>query len=518
MTATYTTLAELDAQLAAAGHHPLTTWWRAELPEFYKSSADTLVAMVGRGGAKSHTSAKLSLNEVLFGGWKVPPGELHFWAFVSASKDEADQRLRLLESFLRTLAVPFKTDGDTIQLAELPLGWRVFAGTIAAASGFRCIGYSVDEAAKLQIKGKNPLEEIVTSLNAMTVTHAAQRPKRILISSPQSKLDYFYKRWDAGSNAQQVALHAPTWIANPSVSREATLLAEPDPRYHAREYAAIPTDIEEESFFGDAVDNAIDVGRSGPQLYLPGRNYTAAIDQAFKNDWFGYAVVTSEPGPVDQTTQERTHRRVTVVQEANSWKPERLAPSRLLLRLRTDVLSRFDDWTRVLADQDSIAPLTELAKGVGLKLIEVPWTGSGESSKLERFRSVRLAMLEGALRIPDNAKLIAEFRAIQSVITEAGNETIRQPRTLNSGHCDAATAAVLACSEAILKPVHLPVNAMTAWERVQRQRALNNLAGLFGGVPGSMLSGEEREQQRVNEELAELQSYIDSGAPLPRLT
>jgi hypothetical protein len=501
--------------LAAAGHHPLTTWWRSELPAFYESSADTLIAMVGRGGAKSHTSAKLSLNEVLFGGWTVPPGELHFWAFVSASKDEADQRLRLLESFLRALKVPFTTDGDTIRLTELALGWRVFAGTIAAASGFRCIGYSVDEAAKLQIKGKNPLEEIVTSLNAMTVTHAAQRPKRILISSPQSKLDYFYRRWEAGNNAQQVALHAPTWVANPSVSREATLLAEPDPRYHAREYAAVPTDIEEESFFGEAVDVAIDVGRITPQPYFPGRRYIAAIDQAFKNDWFGYAVVTSEPGPVDPATQERTHRRVTVIQEAGSWKPNRMAPSALLKRLKVEVLSRFDDTERVLADQDSIAPLTELARGVGLRLAEVPWTGTGERSKLERFRAVRLAMLEGTLRIPDVSKLVEEFRSIKTVMTEAGTESIRQPRTLAGGHCDAATAAVLACSEALLNPVHFPIGSMTAWERLQRARGLQNVAAVFGGVPGSMLSPDERNRQQIAAELAEIAGYIHSGGRLP---
>ena len=88
MPATFSTLLGLDAALVRKGHHALTPWWKAQLARYYQhSTARTLVARVGRGGAKSHTSVKTSINEVLYGDWKVPPGEVHFWAYVSISKE-----------------------------------------------------------------------------------------------------------------------------------------------------------------------------------------------------------------------------------------------------------------------------------------------------------------------------------------------------------------------------------------------------------------------------------------------
>lgn len=481
MTASYASLLDIDARLAAAGHHPLTTWWRADdqLRRFYDHpTANTLIAMVGRGGAKSHTAVKISLNEVLCSAWSVPPGERHYWAFVSVSKDEADQRLTLIESFLRALGIRFVTDGDTIALLDLPLGWRVFAGTIAAASGFRCLGYSIDEAAKIQVKGKNPLQEIAASLNAMCVTHQRERAKRLLISSPQSKLDYFYERWEQGDTATQVTLHAPTWIANDAVSREETILAEPDPRFHAREYEAIASDIEEDSFFGTAIDDAIDVDRTSAEPHRPGRTYWVAIDQAFQRDFFGYAVVTSEPGKWDAVEKARESHRVTIVQEADSWRPAGTKPSDMLRRLKSDVLSRFGNERQITGDQDSIAPLIELADNVGLRLSKISWTGTGEESKLERFRAVRLAMLQGSLRLPNSPKLIAELRAIRTVITETGHESIRQPRSLHGGHCDAGTAAVLACSIALGKRPRIPDSELRPHERFNRDHRIEIMMGL----------------------------------------
>ena len=63
MTATIATLRQTDERLVRAGHHPLTDVWLEQLTRFYAhSTATTLVAQVGRGGVKSHTSAKVALS------------------------------------------------------------------------------------------------------------------------------------------------------------------------------------------------------------------------------------------------------------------------------------------------------------------------------------------------------------------------------------------------------------------------------------------------------------------------
>ena len=240
MSATFETLMRLDADLAAAGHHPLTGFWSHELDRFYAHpTARTFVGRVGRGGAKSHTSAKVGLNETIFGDWAVPPGERHFWAFVSRNKDEANQRLVLLQSFLRALGVPFDASGDEIALRDEPRGFRVFACGIGAVSGFRCYGYSADELAKWQSDGTNPAGEVCASLNAMCVTHPGAR--KLLVSSPFGVLDYHYQRFELSDTADQVCAVAASWEANPgAITEQSSHEAEPSERIWLREYAAIP--------------------------------------------------------------------------------------------------------------------------------------------------------------------------------------------------------------------------------------------------------------------------------------
>jgi hypothetical protein len=241
MTATLGSLLALDAQLQAAGHYGLTPFWADAAATLYEhDTARTLVARVGRGGAKSFTSAKFALNEVLAGDWDVPEGERHSFAFVSRLKEEVSQRRLLLESFLRALGVPFDTAGDEIALRDLRLGFRFFACSVAAVSGFRCVGYCADELAKWQSTDgyKDPAPEVIASLNAMTVTHPNAR--RFLVSSPWSTDDHHAERFDLGNNRSQVVVWAPSWVANPSITESETRELEPDERIWAREYAAEP--------------------------------------------------------------------------------------------------------------------------------------------------------------------------------------------------------------------------------------------------------------------------------------
>jgi hypothetical protein len=244
VTATFQTLCQLDAKWNRAGIPALTSWWRPTLKRWYEhDTARALIAQVGRGGAKSHTSAKVGVNETLFGDWKVPPGERHYWAYVAKNKDEAGQRLTLIESLLRALSIPFHVSGDEIALDDLPRGFRVFACQVGAVSGFRCYGYSADELAKWQgADYSNPAGEVCTSLGAMTITHPGAR--RLLISSPFGTDGYHYERMREGDNANQLCAQAASWIANPDGITEATTRAvEPDPKKHSREYGAIASSI-----------------------------------------------------------------------------------------------------------------------------------------------------------------------------------------------------------------------------------------------------------------------------------
>lgn len=465
MPATFASLALLDDKLAASGHHPLTAFWRAKAQQLYDSGRTALIGRVGRGGAKSHTSSKLALNEVLFGEWRIPPGERHYWAFVSARKDEAEQRIVLLESFLRALGVPFSTKGGTISLLEQPRGFKVFACNIGAVSGFRCLGYSADELAKWNVEGVNPSAEVCASLNAMTVTHPGS--KRLLISSPLGVTDYHAQRFDQGETDEQMTAFAPSWVANPDgITEEGTRLAEPDERVRLREYGAIPGSGVTDDWFGAGVGRA---ARAEVPAWEPWMRTYVAIDQAFAQDRFGWAVVSST---------KRGVARETVLHESGQWKPD-CTPGEMIARFKREVCARYgmggDDTKRVYCDQHEGYSFKELARREGLFVEVVPWTaGEGETSKATRFRAVRMAMLQGEFVFRDDPVLVEQMRATRGVILPSGGERIEVQRTLR-GHGDQLSAVILASSVALgygAQAVHVePVRpGSPEWQAKEQER------------------------------------------------
>ncbi len=397
---------------------------------------------VGRGGAKSHTSSKLALNETLFGDWRIPPGERHFWAFVSTRRDEADQRVALLQSFLKALGIRYETRGGTIEIKDpraANRGFKVFACNIGSVSGFRCFGYSADELSKWNVEGVNPAGEVCASLNAMTITHPGAR--RLLISSPLGLTDYHAERFERGDGDGQVVAHAPSWVANPAgISEEDTVAAEPDERVRLREYGAIPGSGVTDDWFGAGLSMSV---VAEPPAWEPWMRTWVAVDQAFSQDRFGWAVCSSVA---------RETRRMTVIHEVGAWKPDR-SPGEMAARLRREVCERYgvgrDEATRIFADQHEGFSFRELARREGLYVEIVPWTGGeGESSKATRFRTVRMAMLTDEFRMPDLPWLNKQFRSVRGVVLPSGGERIEVPRTLE-GHGDAVSAVVLAASMAL---------------------------------------------------------------------
>jgi hypothetical protein len=248
VSATYESLVAIDDELnRRTGQHKLSPFWRDFAARGYgHPSAGMWVGQVGRGGAKSYFSRRVGLNETINGDWDIPNGERHYFLFGSENKDEAGQRIAGLEVDLRALGIRFERDGDEIRLVDLPRGFIVRAARIGAFSGFRAFGYALDELAKLRSDPTlaNPAPELISSANAMLVTHqrsTTDRPKRLLLSSPFSVVDAHYDAFARGDTADQIVVNAPSWVANPGITEEETRRLEPDESVWLREYKAIPS-------------------------------------------------------------------------------------------------------------------------------------------------------------------------------------------------------------------------------------------------------------------------------------
>lgn len=423
MTASFSTLRGLDASLVARGHLPLTPWWAGQFERFYSHpTALAFVARVGRGGVKSQSSSKLALNEVLFGDWNVPPGERHYFAFVSATKDEATQRLTLLRRFLLDLGVPHDPNGDEIALRDLPLGFRVFAAQVGAVSGFRCIGFVCDELSKWRAADRftNPASEVVASLNGMLITHAA-RAKRLFVSSPLAMVDYHFKRFALGDTAEQLVCQAATWISNPSVTEAETKKLEPDQRVWLREYAALPQAAALAAFDPAAVQSA---------FVQP-----ATIDAATRGMRVG--VIDASSGKKDSWTwgvagwRECDGTKRLVFDRVDGFEGAFWAQ-----RSGDDVVTMVSDHLRaldvhhVIADQRESLMLGAAFRRNGLEFHEIPWTNA---NKERAVGAVRRWLADGLLVLPQHEKLFQELSSFEERVSASGAFTFGARGT---GHDD----------------------------------------------------------------------------------
>ncbi len=296
--------------LERAGYHHVPDWWLDTLGQWLRSGRRQLVLRVGRRGGKSSTLCMLAVAVLLYGNFAVPLGDVGCVAIVSVSRDEALGRLRTIEAMLRALGVPFRSGrwSDSIELAGRPLAVRVFTASIAGVSGFTGVFALCDEVAKWRDRdtGANPAREVLATLRPALATVPDARI--VLASSPMSTVDAHHEAFARGETEQQLVSHAPTWVANPSLTEAQTRELEPDPRLWAREYAAEPLDAAALIFQPEQIQDALRRG-ADPHLSPIGGRAVLGVDPAWT-----VGASADESGIVMVTIDDAGFRHVTHVE------------------------------------------------------------------------------------------------------------------------------------------------------------------------------------------------------------
>jgi len=399
-------LGTITRAISAAGQHAPSPFWQATFDRFYAPDAPavrSLVARVGRGGAKSYSSCIFAVNEVLFGDWRVPPNERHYFAFVSARKVEVSERRSIIEGMLRALEVPFETAGDLIRLLDRPLGFRFYACDVNAVSGFRCIGYVADELAKWawELDAADPAKEVLASLDAMCVTHAAARSW--LISSPWSIDDEHAQRFDAGDTEAQIVAYAPSWEANPGIDRETCLAkSKGNMRLFRREYEAIPATTESNALDLEDIEAAI--ARHESDEPVPGVAYCAIDSSSGKQDTFAWAIFAPTlSGGITMLTVKGVQAH------------ERLTRDAVIRRIGADC--RAYGVTLVFGDNYGKGFIEDYFARERLGFEILDWT---LQSKRDAMNVLRALLRDGVLSIPADARLKSELANLQSRLSPYG--------------------------------------------------------------------------------------------------
>src|SRR5690606_30550968 len=124
--------------------------------------------------------------------------------------------------------------------------------------GFTAIAIFCDEVAHWRDDtGSNPAREIVDKL-APAMATTSPSAFMLLASAPDSVNTYHHERFSSGDNEQQIVTHAPTWVANPSLTEEMCRQLAPTDRVFRREYAAEAQEQGSEPVFSkDAIMRAL---------------------------------------------------------------------------------------------------------------------------------------------------------------------------------------------------------------------------------------------------------------------
>lgn len=444
----------------------------------------------GRRSGGSEAVARIAVYEAI----EVPhsivlaPGQIGVFAIICPRRDQAQEVI----NYVKGLAALPKLRRNVLKVLEnevifrTGIAIRVMTADAVAVSSWTIVGCILDEFWKF------PGEEsamsdvaIVASLRPAMAPIAGAPPRRLLPIGSAYLTEGVAFETDRDcfghEGAPVLCLRGSTAVYNPNIDH-AWLAKERDrdPEAFEREHECIPKAALTPGWIGASnLARSVDKGRTAPMRCDAGRRYFVSVDQAFESDRYVTAVAVSTLGPIDAATGKRGGRitHVCMVEAITPPVGGSLSPEACAMRTR-HICARYGT-RQITIDQFSSAPLIETFARLDLVATKKPWVGGhAEGSKADKYRAVREAMRMGALRLPDDPALIAEFANLRGKLLRAtGTERIEAAR----GHDDRVSAVVAAVSEALAHPPSVTDGDLTWWERRQRKIDAAGITAAFGG-------------------------------------
>lgn len=416
-------LREIDRRLVAAGWNPISDWWWNVLER--SRGVRNVVVRGGRRGGKSTTVCRFAVAEMLDPKHNVPPGDIGYFAIISATLPQAKERILTIAKILDVLEVPHKALTEQIMLHERATGAKAFAATLKGVVSFTAIGALCDEEARWQDpdSGANPANEVLSSLRpTMTTMPNAQMWH---VSSPWSTIDVHHLMVEAGDNEAQRVFCGATWEMNPTVTEADTKALEPDYPSWLREYAAQPMASDETKFFpAEFVDAA---GKLSFQFeYI--EKTRGGGDFAFRKNSSALAVL-----------QQMGVRVRLVANEERVPGKRALIPSETITDLVGLAASHGADG--VACDLHYIETVREHTEALDLELLEFPTDSEGINKAYVR---TRVMLSHGWLDLSRaSPMLLKQLKETTSKPTDGAGLIIKNP-VKNGAHGDNVSALVAA--------------------------------------------------------------------------
>jgi hypothetical protein len=405
----------------------MSSWWRGTIHGWYKTGRRQLVVRAGRRAGKSSSLTRLAVCEALYGRHDVPPGDIGIVAIISARREDATERLRTVTAILDAIGVKYVERGDFVELVGRRVGFRVYTATVAGVSGFTSVFVLCDEVAKWRDSstGTNPAAVVIKSVRPTVATQ--KNARMVLSSSPMGLLDAHADAFALGGTTLQVVAHAPTWVANPTLTEQDTHDLEPDEADWEREYAAIPQAEAETSLL--RASTLDEVTRATGDLEPDDRHtYVATIDPATRGNSWTLVVAT---------LSDNHRRRIVLTREWRGTKDKPLSPGATFCEIAALILPY--RLRHIYSDQFAEDAMRELARPHGLSMVVQPWTAS---RKADAYDGLRQLIAERRVDLPANANVRTDLLGIRVRLTRSG--VVYELAEQGARHSDFAPAIAMA--------------------------------------------------------------------------
>jgi hypothetical protein len=422
-------------------NEPISAAWADAFRKFDEGAWHQLCAVKGRRAGGTRTALKYLIFKAHTSDFQrfAPPGERLFVPVILQDRGIARETMNTLAGFYQNSRV---LGGEVTAMYRNQIAlhngivYSVVTCSYRAPRGVAAPLGLCDEIGVWRQQGSDIDREVVRSLTPAQVQFPTR--KLILLGTPWVRSGILFERWERrGEGGDCLVVHMPTALGNPLIpSEELEKERAADPQNFSREFEALWSADLEQFLPESDITAAVAPWRETPPRPEP--RYIAALDASGLSggDRFCFAVAHGESGKPG----------AGAVDVLRGWR--RAAVPRVLDEVAA--LAKAYRIARVIADQYSFSFVQELLRQRGVALEQLAFSAR---SKPEVFFSLKTALAQGSLQIPNNAQAVGELRALESLRTSGGNYKIGAPR---GQHDDFVTVLAL-LAHRLARPRREPV-------------------------------------------------------------
>jgi hypothetical protein len=422
-----------------------------------------------RSGKSSRIGANVAIYEACFREHHFANGEQGHVILIAATKRQASIAYSYIVGRLENSPVLSRMLVGAPLRDEVALSNGVTIGVhvcnFRSIRGLSIVAAIADEVAFWQddTSGSNPAAEILRAVRPGMANFPTA--KLLKISSPFAKVGVVWEDYkNRAEHPEMLVWRLGTRLMNPTLD-PAFLDAEEarDPESFAREYNAQFFESASTFLSADAIEACVVRGR----YELPRKaanSYVAALDAAFRGDFFAFTIVH---GDGDKVVQDFVR----------SWRGSKSHPVNLS-EVLAEIVGTLRNYgtSKIFGDQFASEPIRQALAAQGVQFEQAVTLGS---RAVALWNSLRTLIASTKIELLDDETTIAELKKLELVVTSGGNQRVEA----SQGHDDRAVVLALASHQSVANPAREP------WVEVLDTR------GPSSGFPDT---GPERWWTRVN--------------------